>query len=89
MLRLEGCNIVGEERLDGRHRLVDAEFATLDIMMNVDDVEMATGTLAHETLQEAQAGGTTSVGDGWRGNGDLTCEGLNESFVYIGRLGRG
>lgn len=84
---LEGRYVLGEERFHGRHRLLNVDILSTDIMVDIDDVKVAVGALANEVLQESEPGRATPIGYGWRCNGDQTFERLDIFLVYRGGLG--
>lgn len=90
MTGLEGGDVLCEVRLHGGDGLVDAEVRAVDVVVHVDDVEMAVGAACGgEFVEEVETRGAAAVGDGRGCEGDLAGEGLDEVFVDGGGLGGG
>ena len=85
----ERRHILGKIRLHGRDGLIDTQILAIDVVVHIDDIEVAVCALGDELLQEAKARVTTAVGDGGGGKGDLASEGLDVGFVDRGGLGGG
>lgn len=89
MIGLECGDVLCKVGLHGRDGLVDAEVCAVDVVVHVDNVEVAVGACGCEFVEEVEASGAATVGDSRRGHGNLAGEGLDEVFVDGGSLGRG
>lgn len=71
---------------EGGNGLVDVRAGAVDVVVDVDHVEVASGAGVEEGGQEIEACGAPAVGDGWGREEGLPREGLHVLLVDFGSI---